>query len=120
MVKTTPPREIASVGLLRVKVREADEVSCDFSKPKSQYRRLVEAAERYDARSHVMVLFGGDAGLRMGEMIALCSYFGLAFAADACSSWTCATSNPRARSSISISGRWLSTLWEPSDLLTRR
>ncbi len=36
-----------------------------------QYKRLVEAADRYDARSLVMVLLGGDAGLRMGEILAL-------------------------------------------------
>ena len=36
-----------------------------------QYKRLVEAADRYDVRSHVMVLLGGDAGLRMGEILAL-------------------------------------------------
>jgi integrase len=36
-----------------------------------QYKRLVEAADRYDVRSLVLVLLGGDAGLRMGEMLAL-------------------------------------------------
>jgi integrase len=36
-----------------------------------QYKRLVEAAERYDVRSLVLVLLGGDAGLRMGEILAL-------------------------------------------------
>lgn len=36
-----------------------------------QYKRLVEAADRYDVRSLVMVLLGGDAGLRMGEILAL-------------------------------------------------
>ena len=35
------------------------------------YRRLVEAAERIDTRTHVLVLLGGDAGLRRGEMIGL-------------------------------------------------
>jgi integrase len=36
------------------------------------YARLVEAAENIDPRSHVMVLRGGDAGLRRGETIGLC------------------------------------------------
>jgi integrase len=36
-----------------------------------QYNRLVEAADRYDVRSLVLVLLGGDAGLRMGEILAL-------------------------------------------------
>jgi integrase len=36
-----------------------------------QYERLVAAADRYDVRSLVMVLLGGDGGLRMGEIIAL-------------------------------------------------
>ena len=36
-----------------------------------QYKRLVEAADRYDVRCLVMVLLGGDAGLRMGEILAL-------------------------------------------------
>lgn len=36
-----------------------------------QYKRLVEAAERYYVRSLVMILLGGDAGLRMGEILAV-------------------------------------------------
>jgi integrase len=36
-----------------------------------QYKWLVEAADRYDVRALVMVLLGGDAGLRMGEILAL-------------------------------------------------
>ena len=36
-----------------------------------EYQRLVEAAARIDTRTHVLVLLGGDAGLRRGEMIAL-------------------------------------------------
>jgi integrase len=35
------------------------------------YRRLVEAAARIDTRTLVLVLLGGDAGLRRGEMIGL-------------------------------------------------
>jgi integrase len=36
-----------------------------------QYKRLVDASQRYDERVHLVVLLGGDAGLRMGEIIAL-------------------------------------------------
>jgi len=36
-----------------------------------QYERLVEAARVLDWRTHLIVLLGGEAGLRCGEMIAL-------------------------------------------------
>lgn len=36
-----------------------------------EYARLVEAAEKLDPRALVLVLLGGDAGLRTGEIIAL-------------------------------------------------
>jgi integrase len=36
-----------------------------------EYERLVEAARALDPRTHLIVLLGGDAGLRCGEMIAL-------------------------------------------------
>jgi integrase len=36
-----------------------------------EYERLVEAAESIDARAHLIVLLGGEAGLRCGEMMAL-------------------------------------------------
>jgi integrase len=35
------------------------------------YGRLLEAAERLDRRTYLLVLLGGDAGLRCGEMMAL-------------------------------------------------
>jgi integrase len=35
------------------------------------YERLVEAAEKVDARTHLAVLLGGDAGLRLGEILGL-------------------------------------------------
>ena len=35
------------------------------------YKRLVDGARAVDARSHLVVLLGGDAGLRRGEMLAL-------------------------------------------------
>jgi integrase len=36
-----------------------------------EYERLVEAASELDARVHLVVLLGGDAGLRKGEILAL-------------------------------------------------
>jgi integrase len=36
-----------------------------------EYERLVEAASNLDARTHLVVLLGGDAGLRRGEMLGL-------------------------------------------------
>ena len=36
-----------------------------------EYERLVAAAEAIDARAHLIVLLGGEAGLRCGEMMAL-------------------------------------------------
>jgi integrase len=35
------------------------------------YERLAEAGRAVDARTHLIVLLGGDAGLRRGEMLAL-------------------------------------------------
>jgi integrase len=36
-----------------------------------EFERLVEAARLLDARTHLVVLLGGEAGLRCGEMMAL-------------------------------------------------
>jgi len=36
-----------------------------------EYERLLDAARRLDARTHLLALLGGDAGLRCGEMMAL-------------------------------------------------
>ena len=36
-----------------------------------QYERLIEVARAQDARTHLIVLLGGEAGLRVGEMMAL-------------------------------------------------
>jgi integrase len=36
-----------------------------------EYRRFIEAARAIDARTHLVGLLGGDAGLRRGEMLAL-------------------------------------------------
>ena len=51
-----------------VKVDKVDEPR--FYEP-HEYERLVAAAEKLDSRIHLMVLLGGDAGLRLGEMLAL-------------------------------------------------
>ena len=36
-----------------------------------QYERLLTVARKRDAQAYLMVLLGGDAGLRLGEIIAL-------------------------------------------------
>ena len=54
-----------SVKLLRV-VKSSPRF-LDFE----QYKRLVETARLIDSRTHLIVLLGGDAGLRCGEMMAL-------------------------------------------------
>jgi integrase len=54
------------VRLLRAPVRKAPEFY-EFD----TYARLTEAASKVDARTLVVVLLGGDAGLRRGEMIGL-------------------------------------------------
>ena len=36
-----------------------------------EYERLIQAAKSLDRTTHLIVLLGGDAGLRCGEMMAL-------------------------------------------------
>jgi integrase len=55
----------ATVKLLRATSPEVE--FYDFA----QFERLVSAAEALDWRIHAMVLLGGDAGLRSGEILAL-------------------------------------------------
>ena len=54
-----------TIKLLRVPQHEAD--FHDFD----DYDRLIEGARRLDPRAHMIVLLGGDAGLRCGEMMGL-------------------------------------------------
>ena len=55
-----------AIKLLRV--REAADASFhDFE----AFERLVGAARAIGWRTHLIVLFGGEAGLRCGEMVAL-------------------------------------------------
>jgi len=58
-------RAPCTIKLLRVPPGDAD--FHDFD----EYERLVEAAIAVDANTHLVVLLGGDAGLRCGEMLAL-------------------------------------------------
>lgn len=51
----------------KVKESLADPAFYDFG----DYARLVAVAEKLDPRIHLLVLLGGDAGLRRGEIIAL-------------------------------------------------
>ena len=53
-----------------------DEVAADSQEDDGfddfdQYERLVTIARKRDAQTYLMVLLGGDAGLRLGEIIAL-------------------------------------------------
>jgi integrase len=50
-----------------LKVPKASMAFHDFN----DYEKLVEAATRIDMNTYVLVLLGGDAGLRLGEMMAL-------------------------------------------------
>jgi integrase len=54
-----------SIKLLTVTRSEASFFEFD------DYQRLVEAALSIDKRTHLIVLLGGDAGLRVGEIVAL-------------------------------------------------
>lgn len=49
---------------------KGDEVEIEFYEFE-HFARLVEAAEKHDQRALLVVLLGGDSGLRTGEMIAL-------------------------------------------------
>jgi len=54
----------------RVKLLKAALPSVEFYEPEV-YEGLVEAAANVDLRVHLVVLLGGDAGLRLGEIIGL-------------------------------------------------
>jgi integrase len=54
-----------SIRLLPLERREAG--FFDFA----EYERLLKAAQSIDWRTHLIVLLGGDAGLRVGEIVAL-------------------------------------------------
>jgi integrase len=51
----------------RVRLLKAGKPVVEFYEPE-EYRRLVEAANRHDPRAFIVVLLGGDAGLRLGEI----------------------------------------------------
>ena len=50
-----------------VRLLKAGKAVVEFYEPE-EYRRLVEAAGRHDPRARIVVLLGGDAGLRLGEI----------------------------------------------------
>ena len=58
-------RVSCSIRLLPVEQKQAG--FFDFE----EFERLVEAARNIDPRTHLLVLLGGEAGLRAGEMVAL-------------------------------------------------
>ncbi len=61
--------EIASLPVTVRQLKVAD-VEVEFYEPQV-YEAIVEAAKKLDLRSYIMVLLGGDAGLRRGEMVGL-------------------------------------------------
>ncbi len=60
---------IGRVPRIRLLKIDSDEVPSWYEV--ADYKRLVEAAARIDPRVHLLVLLGGSAGLRRGEIIAL-------------------------------------------------
>jgi integrase len=54
----------------RIRLQKTAKPTMSFYEP-DQFQRLVEAAAKIDTRTRVLVLLGGDAGLRRGELIGL-------------------------------------------------
>jgi integrase len=54
----------------RVKLVKVQKTEIEFYEPED-YERLLEGAEKADARTYLVTLLGGDAGLRIGEMLGL-------------------------------------------------
>lgn len=65
-------RKTTGLNVMPVQIEhlKSDEVEIEFYEFED-YARLVESAEKIDPRAHLVVLLGGDGGLRTGEMIAL-------------------------------------------------
>ena len=72
--KTTTSAGLHSYGHAKsadaLNVRKQPKASTSFY-DFDQYERLVAAANVTDVRAYVLVLLGGEAGLRLGEMVAL-------------------------------------------------
>jgi integrase len=54
----------------RIRLQKTVKPKMSFYEPED-FQRLAEAAAKIDTRTHVLVLLGGDAGLRRGELIGL-------------------------------------------------
>jgi len=54
----------------RVRLVKVQQPEFEFYEP-PDYERLLEGAHKADPRTHLLTLLGGDAGLRIGEVIAL-------------------------------------------------
>jgi len=54
----------------RIRLVKVQKPSIEFYEP-ADYERLLDGAQRADERTHILTLLGGDAGLRIGEIIAL-------------------------------------------------
>lgn len=70
MLKAAVEWEVIPTMPVRIKQLKVTTPEMDFY-DFDEYERIVEAAKRLDPRYHIMVLLGGDAGLRPGEVRAL-------------------------------------------------
>jgi integrase len=70
MLKTAVEWELIPDMPVRIKQLKVTTPEMDFYDV-DEYARIVAAAQRFDPRAHIMVLLGGDAGLRPGEVRAL-------------------------------------------------
>jgi len=65
LLKVAVEWKVVAAMPCRVRLLKAAKAVVEFYEPE-QYRRLVEAAGRHDPRARIVVLLGGDAGLRLG------------------------------------------------------
>jgi integrase len=70
MLKTAVEWELIADMPVRIKQLKVTAPEMDFYDI-DEYERIVAAAKHLDPRTHIMVLLGGDAGLRPGEVRAL-------------------------------------------------
>lgn len=70
LLKVAVEWDVISAMPCRIKLLKSATPVVEFYED-AEYERLVAAAAARDARAQVIVLLGGDAGLRLGEMLAL-------------------------------------------------
>ncbi|MFO0681447.1 MAG: site-specific integrase [Sandaracinus sp.] len=70
MLKTAVEWKVIDAMPCRIKLLKMQKATMSFYEP-SDYARYVDAARRADPRIELIVLLGGDAGLRRGEILGL-------------------------------------------------